>query len=61
MFMQDIIGEGNEDLYTKMEKKALMVDTLPKTKIKKRNRALGLSAKQKKALGLYEIPKDKQK
>ena len=44
-----------------LKTKALMLDTIPKVRIKKRSRAKGLSAREKRALGLYHIPKDNQK
>ena len=60
-FMNDTLGEDGEKSLRHMKKKPLMVDSYPKVKVKKQNRSLGLSAQQKKLLGLYMIPKEKQK
>jgi len=59
--LNDAVGDSTEDVLLNLRKKPLMIDSLPKLKLKKRNRSLGLSAQQKKKLGLYVIPKHTQK
>ena len=60
-FMNETIGDDSEKSLLQMKRKPLMVDPYPKVKLKKRNKAMGLSAKQKRELGLYVIPKNCQK
>ena len=60
-FIDDAIGEHSDRLFLQMKRKPLMVDPYPKTKLRKRHRSLGLSANQKKELGIGALHKDKQR
>ena len=60
-FMKEAIPDEHDKHEYNLKNKPLMLDPFTKPRIKKRRRSVGLSAKDRKSLGLYKIPKEKQK
>ncbi|XP_065051705.1 ribonuclease P protein subunit p29-like [Rhopilema esculentum] len=60
-FFKKTLNDTESRLLTQLKLKPLMVDPIHKVKIKRKNRVTGLSAKQKRELGLCKIPEENQK
>eukprot|EP00794_Sanderia_malayensis_P017429 gene17429-19173_t len=60
-FINEATPDDIEKHLESLRNKPLMLDKYRKQNIKRRSRAIGLSAKEKRELGLYKIPKEKQR
>ena len=59
--MKETVGDQDTKHLKALRQKPLMLDPLRKIRIKKKSRSTGLSAKEKRTLGLFKLPKDKLK